>query len=171
MRYLRQKPAWRLMTADNGPLVAAFLNSSFRETNTRCQAEPELISRLEDYLHSLRQTEGDDAFPRTAESYLADWAHNDRGWLRKFYPPNNDEAHFDLTPATEKALQWIDGLFERSFVGTQSRLCTALTLLREIAHGVEENPETRIGRLEEERKAISRKIQDPVLPESFTIRV
>ncbi len=148
------------MTADHGPLVAAFLDYAFRESNSRYLAESELASRLEDYLYGLRQAEGEDAFPRTADSYLADWAHNERGWLRKFYPPNTDEAHFDLTPATEKALQWMDGLFERSFVGTQSRLFTALTLLREIAHGVEENPETRIARLEEEKRAISREIKD-----------
>ncbi|TVR90027.1 MAG: DUF3375 domain-containing protein [Spirochaetaceae bacterium] len=156
----KNHPAWRLMTADSGPLVAAFLDFAFRKSNTRYLAQAELVSRLEDYLYALRQIEGEDAFPRTAENYLTDWAHNDRGWLRKFYPPNSDDAHFDLTPATEKALQWIDGLFERSFVGTQSRLFTALTLLREIAHGVEEDPAARISRLEEEQSRIAREIED-----------
>ena len=47
---------------------------------------------------------GDAAFPRPALDYLNDWAAPDKGWLRKFYKPGTDEAQFDLTPATEKAI-------------------------------------------------------------------
>lgn len=57
-------------------------------------------------------------FPKTAAQYLDDWAADERGWLRKFYPPGSDEAHFDLTPATEKAIEWLASLTERGFVGT-----------------------------------------------------
>lgn len=37
---------------------------------------------------------GVEAFPETAQGYLGDWAENDKGWLRKFYPSGTDEPHF-----------------------------------------------------------------------------
>lgn len=154
----RNHPAWRLLSADHAPLVTAFLDRAFREDNRRFLPESDLVMLLDDFLYTLRQTEGPEAFPRDAADYLTEWAHHDRGWLRKFYPPGSDEAHFDLTPATEQALQWVDSLFERSFVGTESRLFTAMSLLREIVHGAEEDAEARIARLQEERRELKRQI-------------
>jgi uncharacterized protein DUF3375 len=55
----------------------------------------------------------EEAFPRRAEQYLDDWAADSRGWLRKYYPPGSDEAHFDLTPPTERAIDWIAGFSDR----------------------------------------------------------
>jgi hypothetical protein len=109
-------PAWRLMAADNAPLIAAFLDTAFRESNLRQLSESELSMRLDDFLYHLRAGEGEGHFPRSGKEYLDEWARNERGWLRKFYPQGSDEAHYDLTPATERALQWLEGLFESSFV-------------------------------------------------------
>ena len=101
---LRKKhPAWRLLVADNAPFVASFLHRSFVEPNVRTVARQELVAKLDDYLFHLRERLGQDAFPRAAGEYLDEWAADERGWLRKYYPPDSDEPHFDLTPATEKA--------------------------------------------------------------------
>ena len=81
----RTHPAWRLMTAENGPIVAGFLDSVFREKNIRSIEEAELAMRLEDYLYYLSEAGAEQEFSRSAGSYLDDWAHNDRAWLRKFY--------------------------------------------------------------------------------------
>jgi hypothetical protein len=154
----KNDPAWRLLTADHAPLIIAFLDRAFREPNHRYLSEPELALALEDFLFELRRLEGDDAFPRSAPEYLTEWAQNDKGWLRKFYPPGDDEAHYDLTPGTERALAWVDTLFERGFVGTESRLYTVIRLLEEIVHGVEEDDEARIRRLEAQKRHIDAEI-------------
>lgn len=147
------------MYADNAPMIATFLDRAFRAGNERTLAESELTMRLEDFLFELRESEGEDAFPRSARAYLDDWAHSDRGWLRKFYPPGSDEAHYDLTPATETTLRWLDGLFDRRFVGTESRLNTAVQLLREIAGGVEENRDLRLAELKRRKSEINDEIK------------
>jgi hypothetical protein len=59
---------------------------------------------LEDALFALREHLGPEHFPKPALDYLNDWAANDKGWLRKYYPPGSDEPHFDLTPAAKKAI-------------------------------------------------------------------
>lgn len=154
----RSHPAWRLMYADNAPMIASFLDRAFRATNERTLAESQLSMLLEDFLFELRETEGEEAYPKSARAYLDDWAHTERGWLRKFYPPGSDEAHYDLTPATETMLRWLDGLFERRFVGTEGRLNTAVQLLREIAGGVEENRDLRLAELQRRRAEIDEEI-------------
>src|ERR1017187_1230054 len=151
----RRHPAWRLLVADSAPLVASFLHRSFVEPNVRTLARQELVAKLDDYLFHLRERLGEDAFPRAAGEYLDEWAADERGWLRKYYPPDSDEPHFDLTPATEKALAWLAGLRQRQFVGTESRLITVFELLRQIVQGTEVDPKARIAELEKRQAEIA----------------
>ena len=99
----RRHPAWRLLNADHAPLIVSFLHDTFIRPNVRTLSQPELATRLEDYLFSLRSDLGEDMFPREAAHYLDSWASDEHAWLRKYYPPNSDEVHFDITPATERA--------------------------------------------------------------------
>jgi hypothetical protein len=158
VRLRRTDPAWRLLTADRGPVIASFLDRAFREGSRRTWSESELVVLLEDVLFGVQALEGADAVPRGPGDYLTEWAQDDKGWLRKFYPPGEDEAHFDLSPAAERALGWLDSLFDRGFIGTESRLLTAIHLLEQIVEGVEEDPDERIRRLEEQRGNIDRQI-------------
>jgi len=155
----KSHPGWRLLLADHAPLIASFLQRIFIEPNVRVMAQPELESHLEDELFQLRETGGEDSFPRSARDYLDDWAQNERGWLRKFYPPGTDEAHFDLTPATEKAIAWLESLAQRAFVGTESRLMTVFELLRQMVSGSDADAASRIGELEHRRDEINREIE------------
>lgn len=154
----RNHPAWRLLLADHAPLVASFLYRVFVLPNVRGMAQPELISKLEDELFHLRESLGEGAFPKSAAVYLEDWAQDTRGWLRKYYPPGSDEAHFDLTPATEKAIAWLESLIQRAFVGTESRLMTVFDLLRQMVEGSETNPEVRIRELEKRKSELEAEI-------------
>ena len=154
----RNHPAWRLLMADSAPLVASFLHLAFVAPNVRVMARADLVEKLEDVLFSLRQSLGENVFPRAAAQYLDDWAANDKGWLRKFYPPGSDEAHYDLTPATEKVLAWLESLTQRAFVGTESRLMTVFELLRQMVEGSETDPEARIRELEKRRAEIDDEI-------------
>lgn len=150
----KNHPAWRLLRSDHAPLVASFLQRVFIEPNVRTMAQADLAEALEDELFALRDRHGDDTFPRSAVAYLNDWAENEKGWLRKFYPVGSDEPHFDLTPATEKAIAWLESLSERAFVGTESRLLTLFQLLRQMSEGSQTDPEARIAELQKRRDEI-----------------
>ena len=131
----RQHPAWRLLQADSVALVASFLHAVFVLPNRRSISQADLAEALEDTLFAVREQRGEHLYPKAAVEYLNDWAANDKGWLRKFYPAGSDEPHFDLTPATERALAWLDSLGQRQFVGTESRLLTLIDLLRQMNEG------------------------------------
>jgi Protein of unknown function (DUF3375) len=154
-------PAWRLLRADNAPLVLSFLHHVFVAENVRSIPVVELASRLDDELYALNeraQPTEPRRFPKSARAYLDDWAAPEVGWLRKYYPEGTDEPHVDATPAVEKALKWVGSLKEREFVGTESRLNTVIDLLRQIVFGTETDPEQRIGELLRQRQDIDDQI-------------
>lgn len=154
----RQHPAWRLLAADSAPLVASFLQRVFVLPNRRALLQADLAEALEDTLYALREQRGASFFPKSAVEYLNDWAANDKAWLRKFYPPGSDEPHFELTPATERAIAWLEALGERSFVGTESRLLTLFELLRQMNEGSETDPDIRVRELLRRRGEIDAEI-------------
>lgn len=156
----RTHPAWRLLAADSAPLVVGFLHHCFIEPNVRVLAEQELVARLEDYLFHLRENLAEEAYPKPAPEYLSDWASDARGWLRRYYPEDSDQPHYDLTPAAEQAIQWLKGLEQRTFVGAESRLRLVFDLLREIVQGSETDPAARIEELERRRSAIEAEIAE-----------
>lgn len=155
----RSHPAWRLLAADHAPLVASFLYQTFIQPNQRTLSQTDLISKLDDALFALRAERGDGAFPRLPAQYLDDWASDQSGWLRKFYPVDSDEPHYDLTPAAEKAIDWLASLRQRSFVGTESRLMTVFDLLRQLVERTEADPVLRIAELEKRKNQIDTEIE------------
>ncbi len=130
----------------------------FVDKNARVLPQADLVEALEDELFQLREMLGDDRFPKSALDYLNDWAAPEKGWLRKFYRQDSDEVQFDLTPATEKAIAWLEGLGQRSFVGTESRLLTLFELLRQLSEGSDDDPQTRLQELQKRREAIDAEI-------------
>ena len=154
----RHHPAWRLLAAEHAPFVVGFLHRAFIRPNVRIVSEPALASQLDDYVYHVRQRLSGDAFPRTPLQYLHSWADEGRGWLRRFYPPDSDEAHFDLTPTCEQAIQWLAGLERQQVVGAESRLKVVFDLLRQIVEGSEPDPAVRVEELERRRAAIDAEI-------------
>ncbi|QBE48882.1 DUF3375 domain-containing protein [Leucobacter triazinivorans] len=153
-----QHPAWRLLRATSAPLMLSFLGQHFVEQNEGATPASRLIDALDEHLYLIRG--GDDGlYRRGPQAYLDDWADPERGWLRKFYPVDSDEVHYDATPAVEKAYRFVEDLQRRSFVGTESRLHTLIDLLRQIVHGSEADPETRIAELERRRAEIDAQIE------------
>ncbi|MCF7990128.1 MAG: DUF3375 domain-containing protein [Thiohalocapsa sp.] len=156
---LRERhPAWRLLASPHAALAASFLHRVFVAPNVRLMSEADLAEALEDALYTLREQLGAEAYPKRAQEYLNDWSSPDKGWLRKFYKPGTDEAQFDLTPATEKAIAWLVSLTERPFVGTESRLLTLFALLEQIGAGTEADPARRLEDLRKKRDALDAEI-------------
>lgn len=151
-------PAWRLLASPHAPLLVSFLRRVFVAPNVRVMSEADLAEALEDELFALREQWGPEAYPKRAVEYLNDWAAPDKGWLRKFYKPGTDEAQYDLTPATEKAIAWIASLTERAFVGTESRLLTLFSLLEQICAGTDADPAKRLAELHKKRAALDAEI-------------
>lgn len=154
----RTHPAWRLLAADHAPMIVSFLHANFIAPNVRTFPREQLVIQLDDHLFHLHELAGECLYPKPAASYLDDWASDERGWLRKYYPEDEDQPHYDLTSAAEAAIEWLQGLGQRSFIGTESRLMTVFDLLKQIVDGTELNPRTRIAELQKRRADIDAEI-------------
>ncbi len=154
---LKQHPAWRLLNADHAPLLLSFLHHAFIRPNARSVRQSDLVARLDDHLYAIAQTRGQ-RYPRSAQDYLDAWTSAETPYLRRYYPDQGDEPEYDLTPATEKAVEWVRSLEERQFVGTESRLVTIFELLRDIVQVTETDVQTRIQDLERQKAGIDQEI-------------
>jgi flagellar motility protein MotE (MotC chaperone) len=160
---LRERhPAWRLLRAGNSTLILSFLGEFFVEGNRGACPASEVGAALDDHLYALNAEDptenGQERYPKDARSYLEDWAATDAAYLRRFYPPGDDEVHYEMTPAFEKAYAWVLTLKGRSFVGTESRLHTVVELLRQIVHGTEVQPDIRLAELRRRRDELDTEI-------------
>lgn len=149
---------WRLLASPHAALAASFLHAAFIAPNTRTISQTDLATKLDDHLFHLRERKGADVFPRTASQYLDEWTTDAHGWLRKYYPDDGDEPHFDLTTNAERALEWLASLRTKAFVGTESRLMTVFRLLEEIVTGTEVDAEKRLADLRRRREEIDAEI-------------
>ncbi len=157
IRYLKDhNPTVRVLKLDNAPLIISFLFLRFKKNNRMVIASAELATDLADYLYALREQQGEAAYPGTAQDYLTAWTND--GFLRRFYPPDSDEPVFELTPAMEKALDWITDLEKKEFVGTESRLLKIFDLLKEIVYKSSGDPAQRLEELGRQKQAIEEEI-------------
>lgn len=152
--------AWRLLRAGNVSLVLSFLGGFFVDANRGACPASEVAAALDDHLYALNAAapDGEPRYPREPRAYLEDWAAPESGYLRRFYPTRDDEVHYEVTPAFEKAYAWVTSLPGRAFVGTESRLHTVVELLRQIVHGTETDPEVRLAELRRRRDDLDAEI-------------
>ncbi|MCF6154081.1 MAG: DUF3375 domain-containing protein [Candidatus Brocadia sp.] len=146
----------KLINATSAPLILSFLFKSFKHNNSAATiTEKDLIPLLTDYLFFINRDET--IYPKQAKEYLTDWTNS--GFLRKYFQ-NSDEPIYELTPATENALKWIDDLDKPEFVGTESRLKNLFEKLKELSSKTKRDFAARIKELEAKKKSIEQEIEN-----------
>lgn len=143
----------QLLRAEHFPLLVGFFHLVFKIQNKISYAQSELQSILGDYLYLLTK-QGIDDYSKSPLDYLQKWA--EQGFLRRYYEAA-DEPVYELSPATENALKWLDDLNKQQFVGTHSRLIQFFNLLQQIVN-ITASPTERVQLLLEQRGKIDREI-------------
>lgn len=150
---LRSEAAWRLIAADNGPIIIGLLQAHLYETE---QSLPASIfqERIQRDLEDL-QARGE-TLPQTAQAYIADWLAS--GYVERRFPPNATEEEYELSAAAVAAIRFLAGMVERRAAATESRLAAVIQQLLLLAEETDTNPESRIAKLQAEQQRISREI-------------
>lgn len=157
---LRQHPTWRLLCADNAPLIISFFYRVFIAPCVRSLRHNDIVEKLTDTLFHLHQIHGDAVYPKTANAYLNDWTSGYNAFLRKYHPLKGDEYEYDLSPSSEKAISWLYSLEQKQFIGTESRLLAVFELLENILQTTQTDPEQRIAELNRQKAAIEAEIAE-----------
>lgn len=139
-------------------MIVSFLDQAFLQPNARAYPQSVLVPKLDDYLFRLNEQLGN-RYPRPAQEYLDEWARGEDAYLRKYYTEKGDEPEYDLTPATEKAIEWLRSLEQRSFVGTESRLLSIFHMLGEVVQATESDPAARLANLDKRKGEIEEEMR------------
>lgn len=145
----------QILRAEHFPLLVSFFHLAFKQQDRIFYTQQDLRNILSDYLYSLEQ-QGIEDFKSDPLEYLQQWAK--QGYLRRYYDVG-DEPVYELTPASENALKWLDDLNKQQFVGTHSRLLQLFSILKQIVNNTA-SPYERVKKLEADRTKLDKEIED-----------
>jgi hypothetical protein len=151
----RNDKTLQLLRAEHFPLLFSFFHLAFKQQEKIAYPQASLNSLLGDFLYALEQ-QGITDYAKPPIDYLQKWAQ--QGFLRRYYD-TGDEPVYELSPATENALKWLEDLNKQQFVGTHSRLLQFFTLLKQIVSSTA-GPYERVQQLLLERKRIDDEIEN-----------
>ncbi|WP_159468840.1 DUF3375 domain-containing protein [Dyadobacter sp. 3J3] len=170
LSFFRNDKTLQLLRAEHFPLLVGFFHLAFKQQDKISYLQSELQGLLGDYMYSLER-QGINDYKKGALDYLQKWA--EQGYLRRYYE-TADEPVYELSPATENALKWLEDLNKQQFVGTHSRLIQFFHLLQQIVNTTS-GPNERIQQLQQERNRIDKEIEkigqgDFVKPSSTQVK-
>lgn len=150
----RNDKTLQILRAEHFPLLISFFHLAFKQQDKISYSQSNLISLLGDFLFSLDRQGVPEYFKQPLD-YLQKWAQ--QGYLRRYYEAA-DEPVYELSPATENALKWLEDLNKQQFVGTHSRLLQFFSLLQKVVNKTA-GPYERMQQLQEERKKLDEEIE------------
>ena len=153
--------SWKLLASDDAPFCCAFFYHEFLEQNVRNLTEAQLVMDMKPFLETKHIQQGEtyeaESLESEAKFYLKRWSDEDHRWLRRFY--KNRMTCYDLTTAGQRAVEWLENLKGKSFIGTESRLHTFFNILHEIEQKANPDKKARLAYLRKQRAEIDEKIR------------
>jgi len=151
----RNDKTLQILRAEHFPLLVSFFHLAFKQQERIAYSQSDLVSLLGDFLFSLERQGISDYNNKLPVDFLQKWAQ--QGYLRRYYE-SADEPVYELSPASENALKWLEDLNKQQFVGTHSRLLQFFSLLQQIVNRTV-GPYERIQQLQAEKKKIDEEIE------------
>jgi hypothetical protein len=146
---LKQAPSLRLLRSQNAALILSFLHRTFKRDQRISIPLAELVQRLDSYLELLNEQQPG-LYPLAATAYIKQWSDEEHQLLR-IVTRGGDDPIAELAVEAERAIGWVEELYQRAFVGTESRFRSILRLLEEIVAKSTEDVEARLRQLEADR--------------------
>jgi len=147
----------KLISSDNFAMIASFLYYAFIESKNVTLTHSQILSLLDDYLFSLNSTY-EAVFPRSAKEYLDQFCSDSNGYLRKYHG-RDDEPLYELTTYAAKALEFLQGLEQREFVGSRSKFNVIFELLQDLEFETQYDDKQRIQALQKEKEKLDAQIE------------
>lgn len=148
-RLFQESTAWKLLRADNSPVILAFISDIFSDESEVPFGRARIALNAE-----LEQCRESGIWPTEtgAGAYLNQWIR--AGWLREM------DNQLTKTDASEIALRFCQGLDQRGTGTTASHLRIVQEAVRDFAVAISPNPDERISLLECRKAEIQREIDD-----------
>ncbi|MGN1356332.1 MAG: DUF3375 domain-containing protein [Succinivibrionaceae bacterium] len=145
---LQENKTWRLLRADNAPLIIAFLKNIFNEE--REVSYDTARAKLKEFLDEYRLKE-DKSEGRQAGDYLREWM--DRGWILEM---NNNVI---MTDAAQKAISFCKLLKNNTVSTSATHLQMLQNEIRQFCIDIQTDSKVRVAALREQRDELDQRIK------------
>jgi hypothetical protein len=148
-RIYTENAAWRLLRAENSPLILAFISELFADENEVPFSRARVV--LDQILEQCRYLGIWDT-SSNANNYLNQWIR--AGWLREM------DDMLTKTDASERAFRFCRSLDERSSGTTASHLKIVQEAVRDFSVALSPNVQDRVALLEQKKAEIQRELDN-----------
>jgi hypothetical protein len=168
---LKDSPSVELLRSRNRELIFDFFLTTFNKDRNSISFE-NILLLLSDFLShhnvSLEETESNtiDTFETKAKNTIRDWTN--KGFLTNYRNENGD-VFYELSPHTNKTINWIYSLEKKEFVGAESKFKDIFNKLKELVEYTNEDIEKRIEILEDKKLSIEQEIQQLKIGEDVKV--
>lgn len=168
---LNDSPSVELLRLRNRELVFDFFLTTFNKDRNSISFE-NILLLLSDFLShhntSLEETESNtiDTFEIKAKNTIREWTN--KGFLTN-YKNENGDIFYELSPHTNKTINWIYSLEKKEFVGAESKFKDIFNKLKELVEFTNEDIEKRIEILEDKKLNIEQEIQQLKIGEDVKV--
>ncbi|WP_324171590.1 DUF3375 domain-containing protein [Sulfurimonas sp.] len=147
----------KLLNSDNFAFMLSFFHFVFVKKAYIVIPHSQIIQYLDDYLYDINNSYNN-IFVKTAKEYLDDFSNDKNAYLRKYHG-EEDEPLYELTPHTNKALEFIESLAKSEFVASRSKFNIIFELLEDLEFETKLDNIGRIKKLQKQKDEIDRQIE------------
>ena len=165
---LNDSPSVELLRLRNRELIFEFLLTTFNKDRHTISIE-NLSLLLSDFIshHNISLEEEDnhniETFEAKAKNTINNWTN--KGFLTNYRDENGD-VYYELSPHTNKTINWLYSLEKTEFVGAESKFKDIFNKLKELVEFTNEDIEKRSGLLQKTLNLSSLiNYQNKVIPE------
>lgn len=171
LELLNSSPSVALLRARSSGLIIEFLTEVFGDV--AAVSHENIHSQLAEYLnnHGVDEDEESailytDTYEEKASKYIKRWA--DSGFLTN-YRNEDGEIYYELSSHSSKVIDWLAGLKQEEYIGTESKFKSIISQLRELVEYTNEDREKRMQLLEDKKMEIEHQIQQLQMGEDVKV--
>lgn len=158
---LNNSPSVAILKARSCNVIIDFLMNVFNDANAI--SHENIHSQLAEYLnnHGVDEDEESDilytdTYEEKAAKYIRKWT--DSGFLTN-YRNEDGEIYYELSSHSSKVIDWLSGLKQEEYIGTESKFKSIINQLKELVEYTNEDREKRLKLLEDKKLEIEHQIQ------------
>lgn len=171
LKLLNTSPSVALLRSRSSGIIIDFLTGVFGDM--AAVSHENIHSLLAEYLNSHGVDEDEesdilytDTYEEKAAKYIRKWT--DSGFLTN-YRNEDGEIYYELSSHTSKVIDWLAGLKQEEYIGTESKFKSIINQLRELVEYTNEDREKRLQLLEDKKMIIEHQIQQLQMGEDVKV--
>ena len=168
---LNTSPSVAILKARSCNIIIDFLTNVFNDVNAI--SHENIHSQLAEYLnnHGVDEDEESDilytdTYEEKAAKYIRKWT--DSGFLTN-YRNEDGEIYYELSSHSSKVIDWLSGLKQEEYIGTESKFKSIINQLKELVEYTNEDREKRLQLLEDKKLEIEHQIQQLQMGEDVKV--